>query len=340
MKKLVHLDQVEALKALADTRRLAVMRLLLLRPHTISQLAEALGTYPAQIRHHVKALESVGLISLVEKKTTRNYTELYYGAAAAAVSLSMFVRPAKSSGGEPSVFGLVSDDFAVELLTGDSDERVNFSVAATGSLDGLLGLRQGWGDIAGCHLLDADTNSYNTPYIRHILPDRDVYVVTLADREQGLIVQPGNPLHLTAIEDLVGSGVRIVNRNRGSGTRLWLDRVLGNLGVAGLDIIGFDREVSTHRAAARAVAQGEADAAFGIAAAAEEYHLEFVPLHMERYELVIPADIYESEPIARLIDRIHSKGYRKSVERIRGYDLHGLGDERLVSVASSPFPER
>ena len=77
-----------------------------------------------------------------------------------------------------------------EMNTGPGDFEVVSS--AIGSLDGLVALRQGLGDIAGCHLFDAEADDYNAPYLRHLFPDRALDMVTLAHREQGLMTQKGS----------------------------------------------------------------------------------------------------------------------------------------------------
>ncbi len=329
MQRIERLDRLEVLRAIAEPHRYEVLRRILATPQTISSLGAAMGRHPAWVRHHVKALEAAGLVSLAEERTTRNYTEKIYRANAAAFTVSMLVRPGLED--DSRMVAMVSDDFAVEALAAAPDERVRIAAAVTGSLDGLMGVRQGLADLAGCHLLDADTGEYNVPYVRHVFPDRDIVIVTVARREQGLLVAPGNPLRLSTLSDVVAAGARFVNRNRGSGTRLWIDRALARAGLGPEDLAGYDDVVGTHSAAARRVQRGHADVAVGIAAAAEQLSLDFVPLFRERYDLIMTEEVHETEEVARLIERIAGAEFRRTVNRLRGYDATATGDERLVT---------
>jgi putative molybdopterin biosynthesis protein len=328
--RLRSVDRLEAVRAMAEPHRMTILRLLLDHPRTISGLGELLGKHPAWVRHHVKVLEAAGLVRVAEVRTTRNYTEKFYAATAAAFTVSMLVRPEGEVGS--SLVAMVSDDLAIDLLAAGDDSGVRLITAVTGSLDGLIGVRQGLADIAGCHLLDAETGQYNIPYAKHLFPDRDVRVVTLAHREQGMIVAPGNPLSLASLSDAVSSGARLANRNRGSGTRVWLEHALSVEGVAPEDVPGYDHAVDTHAAAAALVAAGGADFAIGISAAAEQYGLGFIPLFRERYDLVMTEEVYGSEEVARVIDQLHTRRFRRSVSSINGYDSESMGDEYRLAV--------
>jgi putative molybdopterin biosynthesis protein len=307
-----------------------ILRRILASPQTISSLGVVMERHPAWIRHHVKALEAAGLVELAEERTTRNYTEKFYAATAPAFAVSMFVRP--GMGEDSRIVAMVSDDFAIEALAEDPGHRVNLSAAVTGSLDGLMGLRQGFADVAGCHLLDTDTGEYNIPYVRHFFPDRDIVITTVAHREQGLLVAPGNPLALRSLEDVVEKQARFVNRNPGSGTRIWLDRRLSALGIPSESVRGYSDVVDTHRAAARRVAAGYADAAVGVALAAESHGLDFVALFEERYDLVMTEEAHQTVEIARFIDRIQDRAFKRTVGSLSGYDNSATGDERLVKL--------
>ncbi len=331
MDRLLSVDRLEAVRAMAEPSRMAILRLLLAGQRTISGLGEILGKHPAWVRHHVKVLEAAGLVRVAEVRTTRNYTEKFYAATAAAFTVSMLVRPEAEDGDRHSWrwSATTSRSNCLPWLT---IGRLGLITAVTGSLDGLIGVRQGLADIAGCHLLDTETGQYNLPYARHLFPDRDVRVVTLTHREQGMIVAPGNPLSLTSLADAVSVGARLANRNRGSGTRVWLEHALSGLGIAPEDVPGYDRVVDTHAAAAELVAAGEADFAVGIAAAAKQHELGFIPLFQERYDLVMTEQAYSSEAVARLLDRLHTRAFRRDVSRISGYDPASMGDEYRLAV--------
>jgi len=317
----------EQLAALADGHRLSILRRLMCGPSTISRLGREFDHHPAWIRHHLKRLEAVGLVEPAGEVTTRNYTEKFYRATAGALSVHMLIAP--STGDRSPIMFLGSDDFALDLLATDLNsapgdfEMVSSSI---GSLDGLIALRQGLADIAGCHLFDAATNEYNAPYLRHLFPDRVVDMVTLAHREQGLMTAKGSTKKVRDIADLAGGDVRFANRNPGSGTRIWLDAKLKALSIPTESIDGYGVECRTHSEVALAVSSGRADAGLGVRAAAERFELEFTPLFMERYDLVFAADRAEDEPFARLRDRLDSRGFRSEVSGLGGYNADHTGD--------------
>ncbi len=123
-----------------------------------------------------------------------------------------------------------------------------------------------------------------------------------------------------------------MNRNRGSGTRVWLDRLLTAAGIDPADVAGYEREVATHEQAARAVADGTADVALGIFAAARAQGLDFVPLMEERYDLVTPTPIYESDLMAPLLALLHDEGFKRSVDRLGGYATRETGVVAALAV--------
>ncbi|MDY0087912.1 MAG: substrate-binding domain-containing protein [Coriobacteriia bacterium] len=324
------IERLDALRAVGDPHRLQMLRLLLSGPMTISMIGSRLDRHPAWVRHHVKVLEAAGLAHLAEVRTTRNFTEKFYTATAAAFTISMSIR-AEAAPGSPLV-AMVSHDIAVEMLAAECAGCSPMAVLVAGSLDSLIGVRQGLADIAGCHLLDAESGQYNAPYARHIFPDREMVLVTLAHREQGLITAPGNPHRIMNVDDLAEGGLRVANRKRGSGTRLWLDHALASRSADVRAIVGYDSALATHTEVAEAVAHGIADVGLGIAAVAERYGLGFVPLFRERYDLVMPSDIYEREETHRLLERLNTAAFKHAVSTIPGYESAGMGDEIRLAV--------
>ncbi|MEP6895311.1 MAG: substrate-binding domain-containing protein, partial [Chloroflexota bacterium] len=134
------------------------------------------------------------------------------------------------------------------------------------------------------------TGEYNTPFVRHLFPDREVEIITLAYRTQGLMLTSGNPKSIKKISDVAKPNVRFVNRNAGSGTRLWFDAELKRLKIPAEKINGYKLEVKTHSEAAMLIANNKADASLGLQAAAHQHGLDFIPLFEERYDLVLPRE--------------------------------------------------
>jgi molybdate-binding protein len=325
-----HLDRPEHLRVLSDPSRVAILRALMARPATLTQLGERMGRHPAWIRHHLKQLELAGLVELAEVRTTRNYTERFYRATAQTFAINTMILPEPGERGLLVIVG--SDDLALDVLADQvraDDTGPAVLTMAMGSLEGLIALRQGLGHAAGCHLLDAETGEFNAPFARRLFPGRALVLVTLAHREQGLLVAPGNPLRLRSIADAAQAGATIVNRNNGSGTRLLLDRLLADAGLSPQALAGYENEVFTHSEAAQVIAARGADLALGIRAAARRYDLGFVPLSEERYDLVIPREQYGSELLAPLLRHLHARAFRQAVERLGGYStrLSGAAQE-------------
>jgi putative molybdopterin biosynthesis protein len=218
---------------------------------------------------------------------------------------------------------LVLDLAASELRS--ADPGVTLASSNVGSLGGLVALRDGLCHVAGSHLLDPESGEYTLPYVDRVLGDRDVAVIRLVHRDQGLIVAPGNPLELETIEDLARPGVRYVNRQRGAGTRVLLDHELRRRGVAPDAVSGYTREEHTHLAVAAAVAAGRADAGLGIRAAARAFGLDFVPVTREPYDLVLDAETLEDPVTAPLWDLLAQPGFREAVEGLGGYHTGETG---------------
>ncbi|MDO8847320.1 MAG: substrate-binding domain-containing protein [Coriobacteriia bacterium] len=324
------LDRHEQLAAIADPRRLGILRMLMTRPATLTQIGERIDKHPAWVRHHVQVLLAARLVELVEERTVRNYTEKYYAATFGAFEAHLLVTPESA---EPhTLVALGSHDLGLELL-GSDVERAHVGLVSVpiGSLDGLIALRQGLCDVAGCHLFDDQLEEYNTPFLRHLFPDIPVTAVTLAYREQGLITAPGNPRGLQALADLAGGGARLANRNAGSGTRVWLDGRLRREGIAAEAIAGYDTSFGTHTAVAAAIAAGEADAGIGLRASAERFGLHFRPLFMERYDLVIRRDRLDEESVNVLLESLSSRRLKRSLGALAGYDASHTGEEALCA---------
>jgi putative molybdopterin biosynthesis protein len=206
--------------------------------------------------------------------------------------------------------------------------ELKLSASNVGSLGGLFALRRREAHAAGTHLLDPRTGAYNLSDIRRHLDPRDVLVVNLVRREQGLIVARGNPQGLRGLEDLVRPGIRYVNRQPGAGTRVLLDYRLRRLGIRPARIAGYEREEHTHMAVAVAVASGLADAGLGIRQAAVALGLEFLPLESEDYDLVLLRTFAESAMGERLLAAVRSPAFAAAVGGLAGYSTEHTGTEK------------
>jgi molybdate-binding protein/DNA-binding transcriptional regulator YhcF (GntR family) len=227
-----------------------------------------------------------------------------------------------------------SHDLALETLwsrTRRAHPRLAITASYVGSLDGLLALLHGDAGLAGAHILDEESGEFNIPILRRLFLGRSLCVVTLAEREQGLIVARGNPRRLQGWADLAQPGLRFVNRQPGSGTRTLLDYHLRLEHIPSQCIAGYASAAPTHFAVAAAVADGEADVGLGLYAAALARGLDFVPLARERYDLVL-ADGDRSLPgISAVLDTLATEEFRAVVAQLGGYHTTEMGEETILS---------
>lgn len=252
--------------------------------------------------------------------------------AGTEVTVHLFRRPSEI---ERTIVVIGSHDLTIDLLAqflAATGKGLRLTSANVGSLGGLLTLRRGEAHLAGSHLMDAETGIYNESYIRRYLPGQSVMLVTLAGREQGWIVPPGNPKGIKGWEDAARPDIQLVNRQRGAGTRVLLDYHLTQRAIDPAAINGYQREEYTHLAVAAAVASGTADTGLGIRAAARALELDFIPLALEQYELVIPQEQYESELLKPLLALLEDEGFRTAVAAMPGYHIESMGEAKVIDT--------
>ncbi len=203
---------------------------------------------------------------------------------------------------------------------------IKISSAHVGSMGGIMAIKRGEAHIAGTHLLDETTNEYNIPFIKVLLKDRPLQLINLCYREQGFIVQKGNPKNITSFKDIAQNKCSFINRQRGAGTRLLTDKILADNKIAPDTIIGYNHEEYTHMSVAAAVASGSVDTGMGIRAAAVALGLDFIPITKERYDFIIPADFLNDSKIIRILDLLETgKALHHKIQAMGGYDLKDCG---------------
>ena len=247
--------------------------------------------------------------------------------AGSSVSVELLRGPDEIAG---TIVAIGSHDLVLDLASSAlraDNPLVTLASSNVGSLGGLVALRDGLCHIAGSHLLDQETGEYTLPYVDRVFgrASPDVAVVRLVERSQGLIVAAGNPLEIEGLADLRRPGIRYVNRQRGAGTRVLLDVMLGQLAITPSSVGGYAREEPTHLAVAAAIASGRADTGMGIMAAARAFGLDFVPLAVEPYDLVVAPGAMESPQLAPLWSLLQSDRFKASVEELGGYSTKEMG---------------
>ncbi|MDT8902166.1 substrate-binding domain-containing protein [Anaeroselena agilis] len=232
----------------------------------------------------------------------------------------------------PAQEGLIicGQDVILDILTRHLEKTLpyaRFLRSYAGSIDGLMALYRGTANAVTTHLWDSDSDTYNVPYVRRMLPGHRTLIINLAYRMEGLYVAKGNPKGITGWQDLAKPGVWFVNRERGSGARVLLDEQLRSLGIDHRDIAGYDREETSHLAVASSVARGEADVGLGIEKAAMQVReIDFIPLQKERYDMVIRKEDATKPHFQALITVLRSAAFRDEVAGMGGYDITQTGE--------------
>ena len=229
---------------------------------------------------------------------------------------------------ENAIVVVGSHDLALDVLANRLHRQYpdrSLSSSNVGSLGGLVAISRGEAHLAGSHLLDEETGEYNVPYVKRLLAGKEVVILHLVYREQGLMVAKGNPKGLKGLADLARPDVSFMNRQRGAGTRVLLDFKAKEMGLDPTKINGYDRTAFTHLAVAAAVASGTADTGLGILAAARALDLDFVPVLKERYDLIIPRVHYESKLLEPVLAILQDASFKAEIEKLGGYDVSQMG---------------
>ncbi|HSH40929.1 MAG TPA: substrate-binding domain-containing protein [Arenicellales bacterium] len=201
-----------------------------------------------------------------------------------------------------------------------------------GSLDSLRALKECGCELAGFHLVEGPLRGRLAPHVRRWLDGEQHRLVRVASRRQGFMLRPDAGRALRNVSDLADSGLRFINRQAGSGTRLLLDALLDEAGVDRDRIPGYDREEFTHSAVAALLSSGAADAGCGVEAAAVQFGLDFVPLATETYYFAVDQRTLQSHPgVQALVSVLSSHEFRREVGALAGYDPSHSG--RWESVA-------
>lgn len=195
-----------------------------------------------------------------------------------------------------------------------------------GSYDALTALYKDEVQVASSHLWDGESGAYNIPYVRRLLPGVPSVVVHLTRRMQGFYVAPGNPKGIREWKDLLKPGITMVNREKGSGSRVLLDEHMKLLGIPSSSIEGYRNEVQSHIAVASAVARGRADVAVGSEKVARQVDgVDFVPLQEEKYDLVVKREAFDSRPIRVMMGILESGIMKDEFSGLGGYDTSDMG---------------
>jgi putative molybdopterin biosynthesis protein len=228
-----------------------------------------------------------------------------------------------------TIVSIGSHDIAMDIMANlihQKNSSFSLSSAHVGSMGGIMALRRGETHIAPIHLLDETSGRYNTEYIKRYLPQIEMALIKGVKRIQGIMVKKGNPKDIKDFKDLTRADVQFVNRQRGAGTRILLDYMLSQKGIAADSISGYAREMTTHMAVAAAVDSGSADAGLGVLSAAKAMNLDFIPVGEEDYDFAVPVSCLKLPMIQLFIEILKSEEFAKELELLGGYSLASAGE--------------
>lgn len=235
----------------------------------------------------------------------------------------------KQSTSDQNSFIISGQDIILDILARYIEESFTDSKilrSYKGSYNGLYDLYNNNVSIASSHLWDGDTDEYNIEYVKRLVPGIPCLIINLAYRIQGFYVQKGNPFNILSIADLTKPNIKIVNREKGSGTRILLDENLRLLNINPLNILGYTDEETSHLAVASKVGRGEAHVGLGNKKASMQVEaIDFIPFKTERYDLVIKKQDFENPIFQAVLEVVKSDKFRNEIIGIGGYDLKDIG---------------
>lgn len=234
---------------------------------------------------------------------------------------------------ENTIVSIGSHDLIMDMFSNyihKSNSKYNLSSAHVGSMGGIMSLRRKETHISPIHLLDENTGKYNISFIVKYLNNMNIVLVKGVKRIQGFMVNKNNPKNISNFIDIANNDIIFVNRQKGAGTRLLTDYMLKKNKISASNIIGYEREMTTHMAVAAAVASGSADVGVGVYSAAKAMGLDFIPISEEEYDFAIPEEYLKDNKIQLFIEILKDKDFQTEIEKLGGYKFEEAG--KLIKV--------
>ncbi len=251
------------------------------------------------------------------------------------------IEAASATAAQPSIgneaprgFVIAGHDTLLEVLAAHSQKRgANIMITSMNSYDALYALYKDRISAACCHMYDYEEDEFNVPFVKRMLPGEEVVLILLAVRSQGFLVAKGNPLGITSLQDLARPQVRFVNREKGSGVRIYLDGCLKQEGIDPKSINGYDNEMTSEIYLAARISQGAADVGIGRQQTAEHVNgIEFIPLYQEEYALVMKKSTLETPEAKALLGIMASGELQEALSHTDGYDMSRTGRYTFIGV--------
>lgn len=218
-------------------------------------------------------------------------------------------------------------DLALDLLGKYIEKKQSNKVLRSheGSFNGVMALYNGECDIASLHLYDGDTGEYNTPYLKKIFVSHSYILLNLISRRAGFYVQKGNPLQIQSMDDFKTKSLKLMNREKGSGARTFLDEQLRIHHISPTSIEGYNEEEMSHIDVASAVAKGNADIGIGTEKISKLIEVDFIPLIRERYDIVLLKTPENQLLVESVKEILHSPDFQSEVVALGDYDVTQMG---------------
>ena len=237
---------------------------------------------------------------------------------------SELLHPSKEENGKLILSG---QDVVLDILASFLHQRaVSAQRVYLNSFEGLLALYEGRVDAAACHLYDAEEKSFNTPFVKKLLPGVPAVLINISYRTQGFYVAAGNPKEIRGWRDLARRDISVLNRRPGSSARVLLDGQLHRMGLDKRMVAGYEREMKSHLTVAAAIASGEADLAIGTERISRQIEgLDFIPLLQERFDLAVHREFLETDEGEKLLEIMRSEAFQKEILPFSGNNYRDLG---------------
>lgn len=219
-------------------------------------------------------------------------------------------------------------DVLCSLYNSQSDGKTQVYRSPMGSYSGLYRMYQNENYVATCHMWDGATDTYNLPYVERMLPGEQVAVFHLLKRWQGFYVMEGNPKNIQDFSDLTRDDVRMINREKGSGIRIFIDEMCKKLEFDTDKLNGYEDIAASHMIAATNVLRGSADVAIGNEKVARQMDgIQFIPLKQESYDIVFRKKDLKRKEFQDLLSIIRSEEFKKEADTMSGYDVSEMGKQ-------------
>ena len=226
-------------------------------------------------------------------------------------------------------FVICGQDIALDILANHLNtalDTLHVYRSSLGSYNGIYALYQGRVNVATAHLWDGDINGYNVSYVKKMMPGIPTLIIRIGKRKQGFYVKKDNPKGITGWTDLKRRDITLVNREKGSGTRVLLDEKLRLMGMLGEYIEGYFHECKSHLAVASIISHGDADIGIGSETGGMNVNgIEFIPLQTECYDLIIRLADADKQPYRTILEIISSNAFKMDLQSIDGYDCSETG---------------